>query len=67
MRENDVHSAVIVLSAGSQAVLDKVDDERVVRIFRKPFDINVITVQVLESCGLPVPAALRDLAAGGAA
>ena len=63
MHENDVRSAVIVLSAGSQAVLDKVDHDRVVQIFRKPFDINSVTIQVLESCGLPVPDKLRELVA----
>ena len=50
---------VLVMSATSQSHLSKLSSPVVRDIVRKPFDLNAVTVLVLEICGLPVPADLR--------
>ena len=53
MTENGLATPVIVISAASEKFLNTVDDNRVLEIIRKPFNLHDVTAKVLLLCGHP--------------
>ena len=55
MADEGLSTSVVVLSAASQVFLDDVKSPLVTRVFRKPFDLYEVEIEVLKQCGLPIP------------
>lgn len=55
MEHDDIDVPVIVLSAASEQYLGRVNSGKVIRIFRKPFDLDVLVAEVAAICGITGP------------
>ena len=60
MDSNKTQTQVFIMSAASLEHIARASSPIVKSTFRKPFDLNKVTAQVLEACGLPLPPALLE-------
>jgi DNA-binding response OmpR family regulator len=55
MERDGIDVPVIVLSAASEQYLSGVESGKVIKIFRKPFDLDALVAEVAAICGISVP------------